>query len=58
MGVVGRRSLGERQQLADNQGDNNSSIFIIKPIFLRKDVLESFQWRIRNLPYPEDNYIL
>ncbi|NWU99503.1 DPCD protein, partial [Upupa epops] len=26
------------------------------PIFLRKDTLSSFQWRIRNLPYPKEVY--
>jgi hypothetical protein len=31
---------------------------MIQPIFLRKDTLECFQWRIRNLPYPEDVYML
>ena len=25
---------------------------------MRKDVLESYQWRIRNLPYPIETYIL
>nr|XP_012624812.1 protein DPCD isoform X2 [Microcebus murinus] len=26
------------------------------PIFMRKDTKMSFQWRIRNLPYPKDIY--
>ncbi|XP_031317498.1 protein DPCD isoform X5 [Camelus dromedarius] len=26
------------------------------PIFIRKDTKMSFQWRIRNLPYPKDVY--
>ncbi|NWS09596.1 DPCD protein, partial [Motacilla alba] len=26
------------------------------PIFMRKDTLSSFQWRIRNLPYPKEVY--
>ncbi|NXY87965.1 DPCD protein, partial [Alcedo cyanopectus] len=26
------------------------------PIFTRKDTLSSFQWRIRNLPYPKEVY--
>ncbi|XP_015311330.2 protein DPCD isoform X2 [Macaca fascicularis] len=26
------------------------------PIFMRKDTKKSFQWRIRNLPYPKDVY--
>lgn len=25
---------------------------------MRKDTLEAFQWRVRNLPYPIDNYQL
>ena len=28
------------------------------PIFMRKDTSERFEWRIRNLPYPKDNYII
>ena len=28
------------------------------PIFCRKDTAERFEWRIRNLPYPKDNYII
>lgn len=28
------------------------------PIFIRKDTNERFEWRIRNLPYPKDNYII
>ncbi|KAK2496823.1 hypothetical protein MC885_007223 [Smutsia gigantea] len=27
-----------------------------EPIFMRKDTKMSFQWRIRNLPYPKDVY--
>ncbi|XP_015271426.1 PREDICTED: protein DPCD [Gekko japonicus] len=26
------------------------------PVFMRKDTKNSFQWRIRNLPYPKDVY--
>ncbi|XP_068111764.1 protein DPCD isoform X3 [Hyperolius riggenbachi] len=26
------------------------------PVFMRKDTKTSFQWRIRNLPYPKDVY--
>ena len=25
---------------------------------MRKDTNERFEWRIRNLPYPKDNYII
>merc|ERR1712118_241417 len=28
------------------------------PIFLRMDTTDKFQWRIRNLPYPKDVYII
>jgi hypothetical protein len=27
-----------------------------KPIFIRKDSKKEFQWRIRNLPYPKENF--
>lgn len=26
------------------------------PIFMRIDTPGNFQWRVRNIPYPEDNY--
>ncbi|XP_033886158.2 protein DPCD-like [Acipenser ruthenus] len=29
-----------------------------RPVFMRKDTKTSFQWRIRNLPYPKDVYKL
>ena len=28
------------------------------PYFIRKDTTERFEWRVRNLPYPKDNYII
>jgi hypothetical protein len=31
---------------------------MIQPIFIRKDTLDCFQWRIRNLPYPAEVYQL
>lgn len=31
-------------------------IWLLQPIFMRKDTKMSFQWRIRNLPYPKDVY--
>lgn len=31
-------------------------ICLVQPIFMRKDTKTSFQWRIRNLPYPQDVY--
>jgi hypothetical protein len=33
-------------------------IFKFKPIFTRQDNHTAFQWRIRNLFYPNDNYIV
>lgn len=30
--------------------------FYLQPIFVRKDTALSFQWRIRNLPYPIETY--
>ena len=29
-----------------------------QPIFIRKDTSAKFEWRIRNLPYPKDTYII
>ena len=29
---------------------------ILQAIFVRADTVDSFQWRIRNLPYPIDVY--
>ena len=31
-------------------------VFVAQPIFVRQDQVKSFQWRIRNLPYPVDVY--
>ena len=28
------------------------------PIFVRKDTADRFEWRIRNLPYPKETYIV
>lgn len=28
------------------------------PVLIRKDTNDKFEWRIRNLPYPKDNYII
>ncbi|XP_062436252.1 protein DPCD isoform X2 [Rhea pennata] len=33
-----------------------SSKWQVEPVFVRKDTLTSFQWRIRNLPYPKEVY--
>ena len=29
---------------------------VAQPVFTRKDTDRFFQWRIRNLPYPAENY--
>ena len=31
---------------------------IDQPIFTRQDSLQAFQWRIRNLIHPADNYLV
>ena len=28
------------------------------PVFIRKDTAQRFEWRIRNLPYPKETYII
>ena len=35
-----------------------TNCFYLQPIFSRQDTLNSFQWRIRNLIYPADNYLV
>ena len=30
----------------------------MNPIFIRKDTTERFEWRIRNMPWAKDNYII
>ena len=34
------------------------SFLILKPIFTRQDNTNAFQWRIRNMVYPLENYIV
>lgn len=29
-----------------------------QPIFIRKDTTKEFQWRIRNLNYPKENFLV
>jgi hypothetical protein len=36
----------------------NISYLYMKPIFSRNDTQTAFQWRIRNMIYPIDNYII
>jgi len=33
-------------------------IIYIKPIFIRKDTAKDFQWRIRNLNFPKENFLV
>lgn len=33
-------------------------MLIIQPIFIRKDTNKEFQWRIRNLNYPKENFMV
>lgn len=32
------------------------SLFLVQPVFMRKDLKKVFQWRVRNLPYASDVY--
>lgn len=32
--------------------------FCVQPLFVRQDIATHFQFRIRNLPYDYDNYIV
>ncbi|KAF5909290.1 protein DPCD, partial [Clarias magur] len=46
--------VGETGPNLNEMGDikeNNSN-----PVFMRKDTKTSFQWRVRNIPYPIDTY--
>ena len=31
-------------------------VYLFQPIFVRKDTVPLFQWRVRNLPYPLETY--
>lgn len=33
-------------------------IFLLQPIFVRKDTKDAYQWRVRNLPYPAETYLV
>ncbi|XP_060564139.1 protein DPCD-like [Ruditapes philippinarum] len=43
--------LGPRMLEADGLMESN-----VNPIFVRKDTVPLFQWRVRNLPYPLETY--
>ncbi|KAM3623641.1 uncharacterized protein V6R79_013678 [Siganus canaliculatus] len=49
---VGEPSLSPVTPLDSDVIKENCS----NPVFMRKDTKSSFQWRIRNLPYPKDVY--
>ncbi|XP_040848206.1 protein DPCD isoform X1 [Ochotona curzoniae] len=54
----GAGSLGP-ELIKENNANNSPGLNLVgllQPIFLRKDTKMSFQWRIRNLPYPKDVY--
>ncbi|XP_065175393.1 protein DPCD-like isoform X1 [Sycon ciliatum] len=54
---VGEESMYERARKAQA---SSSSQFLVEssstPFITRRDKLKSFEWRIRNLPYPSDVY--
>ncbi|XP_017707278.1 PREDICTED: protein DPCD isoform X2 [Rhinopithecus bieti] len=59
LGAMGQWQLevGEPAPLgAGNLGPELIKESNANPIFMRKDTKKSFQWRIRNLPYPKDVY--
>ncbi|XP_003255422.1 protein DPCD isoform X1 [Nomascus leucogenys] len=59
LGALGQWQLevGEPAPLgAGNLGPELIKESNANPIFMRKDTKMSFQWRIRNLPYPKDVY--
>lgn len=35
---------------------SSNNVKYIQPVFIRKDTITEFQWRIRNLPYPPEVY--
>ena len=37
-------------------GITNTCLYFPQPIFSRKDSEHAFQWRVRNCPWPKDNY--
>ncbi|XP_018606342.1 protein DPCD isoform X2 [Scleropages formosus] len=51
---VGEPALSVESVLEPHVIKENSS----NPLFMRKDTKTSFQWRIRNLPYPKDVYMV
>ena len=58
MGSRNGRSGGQIQPLSAAEVQQHSTHAATQPVFIRKDTLDCFQWRIRNLPYPEEAYLL
>jgi hypothetical protein len=59
--VWGKESewIVEVGQPVDEKFDPKQSTILVakeNPIFMRKDLPECFQWRVRNLPYPKEVY--
>ncbi|XP_068817788.1 protein DPCD isoform X1 [Capricornis sumatraensis] len=53
--LPGAGSLGP-ELITESNANSLNWICLLQPIFMRKDTKMSFQWRIRNLPYPKDVY--
>ena len=58
MGNRDRLTRGQIQPRYAAEVQQHSIPAYTQPIFIRKDTLDCFQWRIRNLSYPEDAYLL
>ncbi|XP_026159831.1 protein DPCD isoform X2 [Mastacembelus armatus] len=59
LGGQGQWQIEVGEPLADPVASLNSDVIkenCSNPVFMRKDTQTSFQWRIRNLPYPKDVY--
>ncbi|KAG9262508.1 protein DPCD [Astyanax mexicanus] len=48
--------VGERNPSAVPSTDTEIKESSSNPLFIRKDTKASFQWRVRNIPYPVDTY--
>ncbi|EDL94310.1 similar to CG13901-PA [Rattus norvegicus] len=59
LGALGQWQLEVGEPMPSGAGSLGSELIKesnANPIFMRKDTKTSFQWRIRNLPYPKDVY--
>uniref|UniRef100_A0A8C6H317 Protein DPCD n=1 Tax=Mus spicilegus TaxID=10103 RepID=A0A8C6H317_MUSSI len=59
LGALGQWQLEVGEPVPSGAGSLGSELIKesnANPIFMRKDTKTSFQWRIRNLPYPKDVY--